>query len=253
MQNEKSTALSVSSIDVTKISTIDDYLAAGQAIINSGMTPMKKAEDVMCAALFGKELGMSFMVSVNNIYAIQGRASVGIHVIQALLLKNGIKYTVTKDFETEYVYKAKGGRIYTEDFYHKNIDKFQIITAETPDTLYDKTKIQVIVSADDTVTEVEFERRSKFQDGTPYTQVHKQQYRLSTARSSGYLTKDNWKNDPANMLRVRCMALGARFIADDVLLGVLETSEVADIYNLNTNITEDGEVTIINSPTNTAN
>ena len=72
-------------------------------------------------------------------------------------------------------------------------------------------------------------------------------YRWSEAVKAGYVTKDNWVKMPRIMLRTRALTLGARLVAPEAILGLYETSEMADVTGLNYSVTEEGEVTIINN------
>ena len=65
------------------------------------------------------------------------------------------------------------------------------------------------------------------------------------AVAAGLTGKDVWKKFPSQMLHARCLAKGARRVAGDILLGVYETTEMADSTNTNYNLDEEGQVTII--------
>ena len=60
--------------------------------------------------------------------------------------------------------------------------------------------------------------------------------------------KDNWKNYENVMMYSRCFTNGAKRIGDDVILGLYETSELADANNIPYKV-EDGVATIIESTT----
>jgi hypothetical protein len=70
-------------------------------------------------------------------------------------------------------------------------------------------------------------------------------YRWSEAVKAGYTTKDNWVKMPRIMLRTRALTIGARLVAPEAILGLYETSEMADVTGLNYSVTEEGEVTVI--------
>lgn len=67
-------------------------------------------------------------------------------------------------------------------------------------------------------------------------------YHWSEAAKSGYTTKDNWQKMPRIMLRNRCLAIGARFVCPEAILGLYETAELADAKGVNYETTEDGVV-----------
>lgn len=60
----------------------------------------------------------------------------------------------------------------------------------------------------------------------------------------GLTEKDNWKKMPKIMLYTRCLAIGARRVAADAILGMYETSEWADVVGQNYTLVE-GEVKVI--------
>jgi len=65
------------------------------------------------------------------------------------------------------------------------------------------------------------------------------------AVAAGLTGKDVWKKFPKAMLYARCLSMGARRVANDILLGIYETTEMADSTNTNYNLDEEGQVTII--------
>ncbi|MEK6881511.1 MAG: hypothetical protein AABY22_17950, partial [Nanoarchaeota archaeon] len=99
--NAKET-VSINNIDT--FNSIEDLLEFGAKIAKSKLTPLKTAEDVMTAVLMGRDLGIKTMVAVNNIYPIEGKASCGIHIINALLLKAGVTWEVIEDYTPLYDY-----------------------------------------------------------------------------------------------------------------------------------------------------
>lgn len=76
--------------------------------------------------------------------------------------------------------------------------------------------------------------------------TNKFSYTWSDATQAGYTSKDNWKRMPKNMLRVRCLAQGLRFVAPDVLTGLFyEQSELLDAKNIDFSIDDEGNVTVL--------
>jgi hypothetical protein len=94
------------------------------------------------------------------------------------------------------------------------------------------------VEIKDRVTTIEFYRGNIVETTSFY---------WSDAVKAGWTTKDNWVKMPKHMLYARCLALGANRIAPDMLLGLYTVEEMVDVTNAsNVNITEDGDVKIIN-------
>lgn len=200
----------------TNFSSMDEMLTFSASIAKSGLSPLKKAEDVMSAILMGKELGLGTMTAISNIYPINGKASLGVHVINALLLKAGITYKITEDYAPVIGVKDKG--------------------------LPTETKAVI-----DYRTTILFNRLVKRENGSFKEMEVSISYSLSEARAAGLLAKDNWKNHPKTMTRNRALAIGGRMIAGDILLGCYETSELLDSNNVKHNVSEDGTVTILQS------
>lgn len=192
----------------------------------------------------GKELGLGVMASLNNIYSVNGRSSVGVHIITAKLLQYGIKYEIIKDYEPIYEYLDNTGIDYKEDFILANLDKYQLITIKTPADKFDPNRTKILRKIADYGTEIKFERKLKDSEDKWYTQTYISKFTWQDAVTAGLSEKDNWAKNPKVMVRTRCLTIGARFIASEALLGMLEHSELADINNLPSKI-EDGEYTII--------
>lgn len=69
-------------------------------------------------------------------------------------------------------------------------------------------------------------------------------YTLKEASKAGLATKENWQKMMPIMLRTRCLAIGARFVAPHALLGLYEAAEFADFKDISYEVNEEGEVTI---------
>jgi len=54
-------------------------------------------------------------------------------------------------------------------------------------------------------------------------------YTAEEARAAGALNKDNWRKFPAAMLRARAASMLARAVYPDVILGVYDPDEIADV------------------------
>ena len=190
---------------------INEYMELASIIVKSGLTPHKKPEDAAVAMLTGKELGFKSMVSLNNIHSINGRAGLGVHLIVAMLLKNGIRVEILKDF----------------------------VPAES-------TTPNSSANGNDLLwryTEVKFTRWFKNPDGTFDRIVTIMKYTMKEAQLAGLLEKDNWQKMPKIMLRTRCITLGARIAAPDVIMGMYEYSEIAEIEGKDKEIINNPEFT----------
>lgn len=218
---------------LAKMATIDDMVAFGERLVKTGMTPMKRGEDVMAAILMGQELGFGAMVAVNNVYSINGRASVGIHIITGLLLKAGIVTEILEDYIPLYRYKDESSTVHSHD--------------DAQELLKEGKKLVKSLEPYDRRVKIKFKRKLKQPDGTYEPMEVIQVYTLGEAKSMGFLDKDNWIKQPKTMLKSRCLTLGGRLIGSDVLLGLLEHTELADITqnaNIKVDIDQNGNTTI---------
>lgn len=229
-------------VAISKTYSFEGLLDFGNKIIKSGLTPLKKAEDVVAAILLGRELGLSEMVSVNNLYSVNGKASASIHVINALLQKAGIVIEVINNYEpcVRTVMKGTDGKPELDEQNNPIILR-EIFASEAP--LEDEIKGKKIVNYK---TIVKLTRQVKQPNNTYKDMTVISSFSYQDAVMAGLHTKDNWKNYPKVMTLNRALAFGGRLIGADILLGLYETSELADAHNVNYSVNNDGKVTIIN-------
>lgn len=90
----------------------------------------------------------------------------------------------------------------------------------------------------DIVTEIKFYRYNKKLDRVMENTLT---YTWKDAAAAGYLTKDNWKRMPKNMLRSRCLMEGIRFVAPDCIMGIFyETTEIGDNSGITIDLDDEG-------------
>ncbi|MBS1960735.1 MAG: hypothetical protein JST04_00860 [Bdellovibrionales bacterium] len=254
MTDEKSIELKKDNPSIAKIDAIDKFSSFSELelffdkVKGTGLIPssIDTVGKFVATVQLGKELGMGVMGSLANIYSVNGRSSVGVHIINAKLDQYGIKTTVLKDYEPVYIYKDNTGIDYKEDFILNNLDKYQLITTETKKEKFDNNRTQILRQIVDYGTEIKFERKVKDAEGKWYLKEYISKFSWQDAVTAGLSTKDNWIKNPKVMIRTRCLTIGARWIASDALLGMLEHSELADVNNLQVR-EEEGEFTIIES------
>ncbi len=90
----------VSIVKFEQFNNVNEMLKYAQLLIDSGLTALKKPEQVVLAANLGRALGVSFDVATQNIYNIQGKPTLSVHLITALALKAGIAWEVVEDAVT---------------------------------------------------------------------------------------------------------------------------------------------------------
>jgi hypothetical protein len=194
---------------IDNFTSIEDMLGLAKTLIDSKFVPsaLKTAENVVAVILQGKELGFGAMTSLSNINIISGKPTLSVHAINAKLAQRGIKIKTLKDFEK--VLNAEG----------KAVDMITTIRFYVP--------LAVPINGENYL-------------------VEDCSFTWKEATSMGLATKDNWVKMPKVMMWTRCLSMGARRVAADSLLGMYETSEWADLREQKYNITEEGEVTVIN-------
>lgn len=231
-------------------------LKFSETILQSGLVPLKTKEAVATALLMGKALGVSEMVAVNNIYSVNGKAGLGVHLISAQILKAGVTYEVVKDYAPLYVYRDRMGVDY--EYGDEFIDWSKVFLATLPlanedakqtenrkakvKAEEDKGKIPLVRILVDRITTIKFTREIKDK-----IQTHTESFKWSEAKLAELAEnekKENWMKYPKKMLFNRCFVFGARAIASDAILGLMEAGELADLENADIVIDENSNVII---------
>lgn len=244
---------------IETLKSYDDILAWGEKIVKSQLTPLKEAKDVVVAVLFGRELGMSPMISVNNIYPINGKATLSVHLINGLLIKHGVVIENIRQYEPCIAFAMKG----EDDKAVLQDENGKVIKRNGEGNIPDGVKAYPVILregfADEPAGEFEIRgnkitnyktvikltRTLRQPDGSYRETSVISSYSINEASIAELTGKDNWKKYPKQMCHARALAFGARMIADDLMNGMYETSELADASNINYNMTEEGKVTII--------
>lgn len=102
----------VNSVDIIKFeqfNNVNEQLKYAQLLIDSGLVAFKKPEQVVLAANLGKALGITFDVAAQNIYNINGKPTLSVHLATALARKAGIDWEIMMD--SEKVYDKEGNAI----------------------------------------------------------------------------------------------------------------------------------------------
>jgi hypothetical protein len=243
-----------------KFKDYDEFLNLCDKLVGNDLVPLKSKSEVAVAILAGKSLGVDMITALNNIYPVNGRATLSLHLIEAILTKNGIISETLEDFQPMYP-------VYT---YLTN-DKGEAILKPSEK---DKTK------SIPTVLEVRFKFRNEVTDldkvswkpagyGTKIKATREilqpsGKYRemvvietYSTIDADKVQTKVNgadatirdkqvWINYEKDMIYASCKRRLARKIADDLLLGLYETAEMLDSNNIDYNINTEGKIEVLN-------
>jgi len=216
------TPQALTALDYTDFSTPARMLALGEILVKSKMCPLKKAEDVVVALLCGKELGLPFIASINEIYPINGSPTLGVHILKGICLSNGIVFEKTRDYEEyyEFVETDENGKVKLSN--STDATSYNVISKGFIDKQPKNTKRRVI----DFITEYTLTRKIKQIDGTYKNLIAKGSFSLLEAKQAELLTKDNWNKYPKRMLEARAFAVASREIADDLLHGIMLPDEV---------------------------
>lgn len=216
---------SSNAIDTTErlsFASMEAMEAWGDRVVKSGFTPLKTGSQVVSAVLLGRELGLGDMVSVNNIYPINGKATAGVHIINALLQKAGIIVEVVRNYEPciRFGFKDKDGGFVKDKDGNPILLKIDFVDVTPKDN---EVKGTTIV---DYKTVVKFTRQLKQPNGSFKEIIHHSSYSWSEASQAGLLEKDNWKKYAKQMTLNRAIAFGGRFIAADIMFNLYETNEL---------------------------
>jgi hypothetical protein len=225
--------------------SLDEVKNWGKEIVKSGLTPLKTPEAVVAAIMMGKELGLEPMISVNNIIPINGKATLGIHLINSLLLKAGIVTKIIRRYEpcVAFAFKGEDGKAYKGEDGNSAPTILRIGFIDEEPKEYE-VKGRTIV---DYKTIVRMSRMLRQPDGSYEKMEVDGEFSYNDAKTAGLVTKDNWKNYPAVLALKMATVLAGRIIGSDILLGMYETGEMADVEGIPYKMTEDGKVTIIES------
>lgn len=231
--------------------TLQQLEEVATGLAKSKIIPHDEASDVVAAVMLSKEIGIDPMVGVmmgkklnkNSIFSVvKGKelgippimaieqlhyitddsSSTGIHVMASLALKAGVHTKMIHDYVPVYGYVTADKNWIKKDDFDSDIHRIK----GSKDT--DETKLLVKVSGVilDYKTSIRFTRKLK--NGRELVEVLTYYY----SEFANLHKKDNWKNNKKTMLRNRVLAIGYRFIADDVINGLYIDEEITDTHNI---------------------
>lgn len=242
------TSLSTTTDDFSTIrgavEQLENMKKLAEVYITGGLSPIKSVGDFVIAVITGNQLGLPFTISINNIFPINGKPAMSVHLIRALLLKAGITFEKTKDMSPVHQYyltvEKDGKREVKKDGGGNPIlgglDLYENIN---------KDIYMVNPKPSNKVTEYVFTRMIRQIDGSYFKQRAKGSFSIQESINAGLSEKDNYKNYPARMLDARAFMIGAREIAADIIFGLYSVNELADANNIKYNIDESMNETII--------
>lgn len=201
-----------------------------EVLIKSSICPLKKPADVIVAIITGNQYGLPFMTSINNIFPINGKPTLSVHLQRAMILKAKVMFKKLLDYEPIYEYAKIDNegklvpKIVNGQTTHHSLGMF--MKQDKP------LENCVAVREVDRITKYEFNRLIKLEDGSFERLTIHSEFKMSDANTAGLLTKDVWRAYPARMLDARAFAIGSREIASDVTLGISSLGELAEVYNV---------------------
>ena len=184
---------------------MDDMLSFARVLVEGNLVPFGTPEQVATIVLQGRELGLPPVTSLYNLYFIENKPTLSVHCIGGLLRKEGIVWKVIKDAEKSKVAEGKVDIVTTVRFYYN--------------ATIGKGKTAKVITME--------------QDST---------FTWTDAVKAELIDKNNWKKHPKAMLYSRAFTLGARRVAPHILMGLMETTEMADSTGIEYTVDEEGNL-----------
>lgn len=206
------------------------------SLISSQLCPLKKESDVIVAILTGNQYGFPFMTSINNIYPINGKPTMSVHLMRALILKYKIVPQKVYDFEPIFEYaklnETKDGWAMKEVPNPNGGAPVKVFARTTRGTKDECPEGYAPVKEVDRITKYQFKRQVRLADGSYELLTVTSEFKMSDAAKAELLDKDNWIKHPARMCDARAFSIGSREIGSDFLLGIYSIGELADEFNI---------------------
>jgi hypothetical protein len=112
-------------------SNLDEMKSFAGELIKSKLIPFKTPEEAVTVALMGKDLGIGFSTAMNNIYNIQGRPALSVHLAAGLAKQRGVDWQIVKDCEKEVDDKGNVIDLITTITFFKFNDKLNRVMENT--------------------------------------------------------------------------------------------------------------------------
>lgn len=264
--SENKTALTKSENGLSVPKTFDKQQEFFAQLIKGSVGGVKTVGDAMLVYQKAKELGIGWGNALPHMHIIDGKPGVDIHILKAILSKpgSGITWEHTEDNVPIYQYFGEDNVVYQEFELPPNyivvnnlkdeapVGRFKIVILPSNiETDPKKPPVFKKLPVDYRSTYI-FTRKKRDIDGTFITVTAKGSFSWREALNAG-LVKDSskaaWNAYRNLMINTRAFTFGAREIADDLLMGNYETTELLDFSRINYDITasggEVGNITII--------
>lgn len=220
-------------LNSVEVITLEKMRVFAREVVKSGVSSFKREADVILVLIRGKELGLPYGVSVNNIFAINGKSGLSVHLHKALLQNAGIYFDLVEDFVPVYNFgkQTDKGFIPMGTTTSTKVEGFQVspVMVDRQTTYYFERPIRMPIS-----NEVKIKKLTI-------------SYRYSEAQQAGLTEKDVWKKYTRSLMKARAFTLGSSEIASDVVQGMYGINELAMEFGKDFIINENLEETIIDT------
>lgn len=263
---------------VTKVVNKNDIIAnilLGQEI---GLNPMasimlgrKLSAKTYLSVIKGRAMGLDLVSSMTQISVITTANGdiyhTSVHIITNCIIRGNASYSIIKDFEPIYKYSkfdtttGKFLPLNDSDVIDENGNTrsncliIDVISVESINRAKEENKIIVQKKIKDRVTTINFKRPIK---GLDFNISYSLQQATDAGLYRGYHSelldasgnpifidgKDNWNKHAATMLRNRPLSIGGRVAVPDILHGIYETAEAAEIVDAKVIVDTNNNVTI---------
>lgn len=220
--------------------TLEKMRLFAREVIKSGVSSFKREADVLVVLIRGKELGLPYGVSVNNIFAINGKTGMSVHLHKAMLQNAGVYFELQEDMVPVYPYGLMkesstpgGAKVFVPmgTTTERKVEGFavspKIIDYQT--TYYFEREVRMGVS------------------GKIKTKKLTMSYRYSEAQQAELVEKDVWVKYKRSLMKARAFTSGASEIASDVIQGMYGINELAMEFGKNFKIDDNLQETIIDT------
>jgi len=188
-------------------------------VIASGVSGIKRESDAIVILMRGAELGLSYGASINNIFAINGKTGMSVHLHKAILQKAGVYFELQEDKAPVYAF----GLMKTKE---DGVTKTFIPMGTTTEKKVEGYSVSPKII--DYRTTYYFEREIKMPlSGEVRVKKVTMSYLYSEAVQAELVEKEVWKKFDRSLMKARCFTSGGTEIASDILQGMYGINELA--------------------------
>jgi hypothetical protein len=219
--------------DFDNIALFSEY---AQELLKAGFGNHTTKQGIMASMLWAKDHNFPIMDCIAHLTNIQGKVGADAHLIKAMIQRASIIDELVYDYRPVYQYQFKD-TVYSQEDIDAYPDRFYICFTmkQVADAANDESKTGIPVLRSQVIdyeTKIKFIRWMQLPNGEWYERIEYGIYKWSDAAMADLTGKDNWKKRPKVMIYWRAYTQGARRIADDLLLGVYEKTELMDAANI---------------------